>query len=69
MLAMILFVMYYQLIINEATHISGLLIYHVYISKSLLQHMVLENVIVSNMSFSDHDVCCQAQNLEKIRFS
>ena len=43
----------YQLIINEATHISGSLIDHVYVSKSLLQKMVLENIIVSNMSFSD----------------
>ena len=46
----------YQLIINDATHISGSLIDHMYISKTLLQHMVLENVFVSNMSFSDHDV-------------
>lgn len=45
----------YELVTNEATHTRGLLIYHVYISKSLLQKMHLENVIVSDFSFSDHD--------------
>ena len=45
----------YELVINEATHINGSLIDHVYISKSFLQKMHLENVILSDVSFSDHD--------------
>ena len=46
----------YELVINKATHISGLLIDHAYISKSLLQKMHLEIVPVSDINFSDHDV-------------
>ena len=46
----------YELVINKATHISGLLIDHTYISKSLLQKMHLEIVPVSDTNFSDHDV-------------
>ena len=46
----------YTLIVDEATHISGSLIDHVYIRKSLLHHTVLEKVVVCNMSFTDHDV-------------
>ena len=45
----------YELVINEATHISGSLIDHVYISKSLLQQMYLESITVCDVSFSDHD--------------
>ena len=45
----------YELVINEATHISSSLIDHVYISKSLLQKIHLENVIAFDASFSDHD--------------
>ena len=41
----------YELVINEATRISLSLIYHVYISTSLLQRMHRENVIVCNVSF------------------
>ena len=45
----------FELVINEATHISGSLIDHVYISKSFLQKIHLENVIFSDASFSDHE--------------
>ena len=45
----------YELVINEATHISGSLIDHVYINKSLLQKMHLVNVIACDISFFDHD--------------
>ena len=45
----------YELVINEATRISLSLIYHVYISTSLLQRMHRENVIVCNVSFFYHD--------------
>ena len=45
----------YELAINETTHVSGSLIDHVYISKSLLQKINLKNVIVCDVSFSDHD--------------
>ena len=46
----------YELLVKEATHISGFLIDHVYLSKSLLLQMSVENVIVSNVCFSDPDV-------------
>ena len=45
----------YELVINEATHSSGSLFDHSYISKSSLQKIHLENVIVCDVSFSDHD--------------
>ena len=45
----------YELAINETTHISGSLIDHIYISKSILQKIHLKNVIVYDVSFSDHD--------------
>ena len=41
----------YKFVINDVTHISSSLIDHAYISKSLLQKMHLENVIVSDVSF------------------
>ena len=45
----------YKLIVNEATNISGSLIDHVYMNKSFLQRITLENVTVTNIHFSDHD--------------
>ena len=41
-------------IINKPTHISGSLIDHVYIKKSLMEEL-FANAIVENIYFSDHD--------------
>ena len=40
--------------VNKPTHISGSLIYHVYIKKALMEEF-FTNVNVENIYFSDHD--------------
>jgi len=44
----------YQLVINEPTHLSGSLIDHFYIRKTILENYDF-NTIVTNIYFSDHD--------------
>ena len=46
---------YYVHIVNKPTQISGPLIGHVYIKKTLMQEFSI-NVTVENIYFSDHDV-------------
>ena len=40
--------------VNKPTHISGSLIYHVYIKKALMEEF-FTNVTAENIYFSDHD--------------
>jgi len=44
----------YELIVNEPTHLSGSLIDHVYVKKTLLEEYSFKSS-VTNIYFSDHD--------------
>ena len=44
-----------DVVINAVTHINNSLIDNVHTSNSLLQKMHLKNIIVCDVSFSDHE--------------
>ena len=52
--------------VNKLTDISGSLIDHAYITKSLIEEFVI-NATVENIYFSDHDTECDKIECDKAR--
>ena len=46
----------YTLLVNEATHISGFLLDHVYVNNETLQKFSVDKTKIVSIYFSDHDV-------------
>ena len=46
----------YTLLVNEATHISGSLLDHVYVNNETLQKFSVDKTKIVSIYFSDHDV-------------
>ena len=46
----------YTLLVNEATHVSGSLLDHVYVNNERLQKVSVDKTRIVSVYFSDHDV-------------